>query len=120
VVTNPTSGRFHLEAIMIANPAIPAFRYDPYGRLLTREEYAHGEMRAVRRRMVERARQARSFGIVLGTLGRQGNPAILSHLEGRMAQAGVAHTVGRYKCVVFSTQVFCYQMQHGNRMNSYC
>jgi 2-(3-amino-3-carboxypropyl)histidine synthase len=23
-------GRFHLEAIMIANPAVPAFRYRPY------------------------------------------------------------------------------------------
>jgi len=86
-------GRFHLEAIMIANPTIPAFRYDPYMRVLTREEYAHGEMRAVRRNMVERARQARSWGIVLGTLGRQGNPAILEHLEGRMRDAGVSYTV---------------------------
>ena len=86
-------GRFHLEAIMIANPTIPAYRYDPYQRVLTREEYAHGEMRAVRRKMVERAKTARSFGVVLGTLGRQGNPSILKHLEGRMKQAGVAHTV---------------------------
>lgn len=86
-------GRFHLEAIMIANPTIPAYRYDPYQRVLTREEYAHGEMRAVRRKMVERAKTARSFGVVLGTLGRQGNPAILRHLEGRLRSAGVAHTV---------------------------
>ena len=86
-------GRFHLEAIMIANPTIPAYRYDPYQRVMTREEYAHGEMRAVRRKMVERARGAKSFGIVLGTLGRQGNPAILGHLEGRMREAGLAHTV---------------------------
>jgi hypothetical protein len=34
-------GRFHLEAIMIANPSIPAYRYDPYGRQLTIEEYDH-------------------------------------------------------------------------------
>ena len=78
---------------MIANPTIPAYRYDPYQRVLTREEYAHGEMRAVRRKMVERAKKAQSFGVVLGTLGRQGNPAILRHLESRMTQAGVAHTV---------------------------
>ena len=31
--------RFHLEAIMIANPKIPAFRYDPYARVVTREHY---------------------------------------------------------------------------------
>jgi 2-(3-amino-3-carboxypropyl)histidine synthase len=24
---------------MIANPTIPAYRYDPYGRVLTREQY---------------------------------------------------------------------------------
>ena len=78
-------GRFHLEAIMIANPTIPAFRYDPYQRVMTREEYAHGEMRRVRRDMVDRAKRAETFGIVLGTLGRQGNPAILDHLERRSA-----------------------------------
>jgi diphthamide biosynthesis enzyme Dph1/Dph2-like protein len=55
---------------MIANPTVPAFRYDPYQRVLTREEYDHAEMRAVRRRMVETARVASNFGIVLGTLGR--------------------------------------------------
>lgn len=33
--------RFHLEAIMIANPTIPAYRYDPYGRIFTKEEYDH-------------------------------------------------------------------------------
>jgi len=81
-------GRFHLEAIMIANPTIPAYRYDPYQRVLTREEYAHKEMRSVRRRMVERAKEAMRFGIVLGTLGRQGNPAILEHLMALMRAKG--------------------------------
>ena len=26
-------GRFHLEAIMIANPSVPAYRYDPYSKV---------------------------------------------------------------------------------------
>lgn len=86
-------GRFHLEAIMIANPSVPAFRYDPYGRLLTREAYDHGGMRAVRRAAIETARSARSFGVVLGTLGRQGNPAILKHVTARLAARGLPHTV---------------------------
>ena len=47
-------------------------------------------MRQVRRRMVEKARGARTFGIVLGTLGRQGNPAILDHLEKRLRESGEA------------------------------
>ena len=86
-------GRFHLEAIMIANPTVPAFRYDPYQRILTREEYAHGEMRAVRRAMVSRASRARKWGVVLGTLGRQGNPAILEHLESRLRACGKEYAV---------------------------
>ena len=86
-------GRFHLEAIMIANPTIPAFRYDPYNRVLTKEEYAHGEMRAVRKSMVERAARAAKWGVVLGTLGRQGNPAILEHLEKRLKECGKEYVV---------------------------
>ena len=30
-------GRFHLEAVMIANPNVPAFKYDPYSKKLTSE-----------------------------------------------------------------------------------
>ena len=86
-------GRFHLEAIMIANPTVPAFRYDPYLRALTEEEYAHGEMRSVRKSMVARASRAERWGVVLGTLGRQGNPAILEHLERRLRECGKAYAV---------------------------
>jgi 2-(3-amino-3-carboxypropyl)histidine synthase len=86
-------GRFHLEAIMIANPTVPAYRYDPYLRVLTKEEYAHGEMRAVRKAMVKRASRAQKWGVVLGTLGRQGNPAILEHLERRFRECGKAYAV---------------------------
>ncbi|KAE8669934.1 protein ECHIDNA-like [Hibiscus syriacus] len=67
-------GRFHLEAFMIANPEIKAFRYDPYLGKLFLEEYDHKGMRETRRRAIEKAKGAKSWGIVLGTLGRQGNP----------------------------------------------
>ena len=84
-------GRFHLEAIMIANPSVPAFRYDPYSKKLTRERYNHKEMRTARSDAVTAARrsiddivhkasavdtsasEASAWGVVLGTLGRQGN-----------------------------------------------
>ncbi|KAF5388273.1 hypothetical protein D9615_000179 [Tricholomella constricta] len=85
-------GRFHLESIMIANPSVPAFRYDPYSKKLTRERYDHREMQTVRDDAVQTARKsiaafardgARNttaedassplWGVVLGTLGRQGN-----------------------------------------------
>ena len=86
-------GRFHLEAIMIANPTVPAYRYDPYERVLTREEYDHAGMRAARRRAIGVAQNARQFGLILGTLGRQGNPAVLERLERRLAGKGIPYVV---------------------------
>ena len=77
---------------MIANPTVPAFRYDPYSKKLTRERYDHKRMQMERRRAVLTARESTSpiahhstgatrhprdtqqlWGVILGTLGRQGN-----------------------------------------------
>ena len=88
-------GRFHLESIMIANPSVPAFRYDPYSKKLTRERYEHEEMKSIRNDAVRKARLSiesvstksgegtvgqrtlasahKPWGVILGTLGRQGN-----------------------------------------------
>jgi 2-(3-amino-3-carboxypropyl)histidine synthase len=82
-------GRFHLESIMIANPGVPSFRYDPYSKKLTRERYDHQEMQSVRDNAVQAARKSLInlsqdrhstaeesqpiWGVILGTLGRQGN-----------------------------------------------
>lgn len=67
-------------------------RYDPYGRVLVMEQYDQEGMRAVRRRAVEAARSAGSFGLVLGTLGRQGNPHILVHLQGLLTKRNIPFT----------------------------
>jgi 2-(3-amino-3-carboxypropyl)histidine synthase len=80
-------GHFHLESIMIANPSVPAFRYDPYSKKFTRERYDHREMQTVRDNAVQTARKSITalthdshdedvtplWGVILGTLGRQGN-----------------------------------------------
>lgn len=79
---------------MIANPSVPAFRYDPYSKKFTRERYNHTEMRTVRNEAVQAARRSIAdlaastdmsvtltrqpsesplWGVVLGTLGRQGS-----------------------------------------------
>jgi 2-(3-amino-3-carboxypropyl)histidine synthase len=42
-------GRFHLESIMIANPTLPAYRYDPYSKLFTIEKYDFPLMKKIRR-----------------------------------------------------------------------
>lgn len=93
-------GRFHLESVMIANPRIPAFRYDPYTKRFVRELYDHAEMRQMRGDAVREAEQSviaaephdgagelangqasGSWGVVLGTLGRQGSLSVLNHLR---------------------------------------
>ncbi|KAH3665592.1 hypothetical protein OGAPHI_003780 [Ogataea philodendri] len=81
-------GRFHLESAMIHNPSIPAFRYDPYSRKFTREYYAQEEMVQVRTDAVQRARDAKKIGLILGALGRQGNPVTVEKLEQQLIQAG--------------------------------
>ena len=83
-------GRFHLEAAMIANPQIPSFlRYDPYARCMTSEGYDQPRMLQNRRSAINQARSAKSFGLILGTLGRQGTPAIFHELKSRLRKAGL-------------------------------
>ncbi|GAO14601.1 uncharacterized protein UV8b_05334 [Ustilaginoidea virens] len=82
-------GRFHLESIMIHNPRVPAYRYDPYSRRLTREAYGHDEMQSLRRGAIAAARTARRWGLILGSLGRQGNPHTMALIEKRLAEMGV-------------------------------
>ena len=73
---------------MIANPHVPAFRYDPYSKKLTRERYDYIGMSSARSDAVEKARLTLSlgtaesqlipWGVILGTLGRQGS---IGHLQ---------------------------------------
>lgn len=93
VIIFVADGRFHLEAFMIANPGIKTFRYDPYLSKLFLEEYDHDGMKDDRRRAIESARNAKNWGIVLGTLGRQGNPRVLERLEGKMKDKGLDYIV---------------------------
>ena len=81
-------GRFHLEAAMIHNPQLAAYRYDPYGKVITRERYAVEQMKAIRLAAIDAARTAPRWGIILGTLGRQGNPAIVGHLRKALRREG--------------------------------
>ncbi|XP_036351997.2 2-(3-amino-3-carboxypropyl)histidine synthase subunit 1 [Ochotona princeps] len=83
-------GRFHLESVMIANPEVPAYRYDPYSKVLSREHYDHQRMQTARQDAIAAARTAKSWGLILGTLGRQGSPKILEHLEHRLRALGLS------------------------------
>ena len=50
-------------------------------------------MKAARRAAIEKASRAKSWGVVLGTLGRQGNPHILTPVQARLASRGLPHSV---------------------------
>lgn len=99
---------------MIANPRVPAFRYDPYTKRFVRELYDHAEMRKMRGEAVREAREtvhlmdlkpeggtrsdgsapgsalehppkASGWGVVLGTLGRQGSLKVLETLTSSLS-----------------------------------
>lgn len=74
-------GRFHLESAMIHNPDVSAFLYNPYAKTLTSESYDTVKMKSLRRDAITRAQKATRWGVILGTLGRQGSPAILRHVK---------------------------------------
>jgi len=85
-------GRFHLESIMIHNPDVTAYKYDPYDKKITKEVYQHDAMKSLRKSAIDSSRGTRKWGIILGTLGRQGNPKIFQRLTKMMKQKGIEYT----------------------------
>lgn len=81
-------GRFHLESIMIHNPDIKAFMYDPYSKKFTSEKYDHETMLKNRKSAIDIASKAKTFGLILGSLGRQGSPKVLKSLQEKLEAAG--------------------------------
>lgn len=71
-----------------SNPGSFFSRYDPYSKVLSREHYDHQCMQAARQEAIATARSAKSWGLILGTLGRQGSPKILEVRELGMASGG--------------------------------
>lgn len=74
---------------MIHNPQIPAYRYDPYSRRLTHETYDHDEMLSLRSDALKTARTAKKWGLILGSLGRQGNPHTMTLIENHLKEKGI-------------------------------
>jgi 2-(3-amino-3-carboxypropyl)histidine synthase len=86
-------GRFHLESFMIANPSIAALQYDPYKKVMSAERYDHQEMRRIRKDAIDKAAKAGSVGIIMGTLGRQGNPRVVDRLRAIIERKGAKVTL---------------------------
>jgi 2-(3-amino-3-carboxypropyl)histidine synthase len=76
-----SDGRFHIESVMIRNPFLRFFQYDPYSKKFTEEKYDNESMVDIRSKEIEKAKQVEFYGIILGTLGRQGSVDILGSLR---------------------------------------
>lgn len=85
---------------MIANPKLRAYKYDPYAKKLTEEFYDHERMREIRHEAIQRAVGVGRFGLVLGTLGRQGRPNVLKTLQKRI------ETLGKETVVILLSEIF--------------
>lgn len=100
VVVYLGDGRFHLEAAMIANPKLEAYKYDPYSKKFTKEYYEHSAMEQIRKDAIEIAKKGKTFGVILGTLGRQGNPKVVEHLRKRLED------IGKTVVVILLSEIF--------------
>ncbi|CAK1541547.1 unnamed protein product [Leptosia nina] len=115
-------GRFHLEAIMIANPNIPAYKYDPYEKKFTSELYDHDIMKINRNNQIEVASNANYFGLILGTLGRQGSTKVLANLEKQITNCNRKYVkillseIFPNKLDLFSIDAFVQVMLNGLKM----
>lgn len=85
---------------MIANPKLRAFRYDPYEKKLTEEFYDHEQMLKTRLAAIEHAKEIGKFGLILGTLGRQGNLNVLKNLETRI------NLLGKKNVIILLSEIF--------------
>ncbi|XP_015795803.1 2-(3-amino-3-carboxypropyl)histidine synthase subunit 1 [Tetranychus urticae] len=88
IVLFVADGRFHMEAVMIANPWVATYyKYNPYDKCITIESYDYPEMITQRRRSIAQAvkvlEKGGVFGFILGTLGRQGSPKVLENMVNR-------------------------------------
>jgi 2-(3-amino-3-carboxypropyl)histidine synthase len=73
---------------MIQNPHITAYRYDPYSKEMTSEAYDINTMKQVRLESINKARNSKVFGLILGTLGRQGNVLIFNRIQKLISDKG--------------------------------
>ena len=86
-------GRFHLESAMIHNPSVLSYQYNPYNKVMTQEFYETPKMMENRQAAIAKAQDQKKWGIILGTLGRQGNVKILERLKKAMEDSGKTYFV---------------------------
>ncbi|KAJ8944741.1 hypothetical protein NQ314_009394 [Rhamnusium bicolor] len=106
-------GQFHLEAAMIANPEIQAYKYDPYNKRFTREDYEHEDMEKIRKKNILEAKNAGIFGVIMGTLGRQGSPKVVDHIRKQLED------VGKKAVVILLSEIYPTKLELFTRLDAF-
>ncbi|GAB5372403.1 hypothetical protein AAMO2058_001662400 [Amorphochlora amoebiformis] len=92
VVVFISDGVFHLESAMLQNRHVPVFyRFDPYTKSLICSKYPSRRIVSGRIQVISQAKTARVWGLIHGTLGRQGNPAIVHRIETLIREKGFSY-----------------------------
>lgn len=72
-------GRFHMESLMIQNNDFTFYQYNPFTKLITKEEYDFPLMKSSRNNQISKLKNSSLIGVIFGTLGRQGDKNILNN-----------------------------------------
>lgn len=75
-------------------------RYDPYNKKFTKEYYDHNQMQTIRKTCISQAKSSSTVGVIMGTLGRQGNQRVVQHLQRRLQESG------RKAVVILLSEIF--------------
>lgn len=84
-------GRFHLESLMIHNPDFSFYRYNPFDKMLSKEQYDYELFYEIRKNEIKKCEQSTHTNvcIILSTLGRQGNVNILTNITAILKEKNI-------------------------------
>ena len=82
-----------MEAVMIANPTMDYFQYNPYTKKMTIEKYDFDQMIQIRQNELQRCKVGPNtvVGLIMGVLGRQGSPHIISRIRNELDQRNIKY-----------------------------
>ncbi|OIR58690.1 MAG: diphthamide biosynthesis protein [Amphiamblys sp. WSBS2006] len=86
-------GDFHLEAFIMSNPQKAVYAYSPYTDTVTKGSYDVARIHRERRGDIAEIKNAKTVGVVVSMLGRQGNMALLGRVKAALVDAGLTPIV---------------------------
>ena len=90
-------------------------RYDPYSKVITREYYDFDQMKETRQKEIAKSSTPKinTFGIILGTLGRQGSCKILENLKMKLTECNKEYII------ILMSEIFPQKLKMFNNIDAY-